>query len=160
MNERGFVILMIASVVVIGSILICGIGLFMITNYNDTDRYDVSRDYTVSGTVTVDAVTYDCTGTGNSKPMKEAGNEHLYRFTFDISYSGSFEKELTFDLVCDKSGCPVDDLYDKISEEGDTSTWKRTVEGIAYEFTIGEYCKVTSMTMTGDGLSLNAELKE
>ena len=160
MNERSFTVLMIAAVAVIGSVLLSGIGLFMIMQYDDTDKYDVSRDYTVTGTVTVDETSYDCTGTGRSVPMKEAGNQHLYRFTFSISYSDSSVRELTFDLICDESGYPVDDLYDKVSEKGDTSVWTRSVKDIVYEFTIGEYCKVTAMTMTGDGLSLNAELKD
>ena len=151
---------MIAAVVVIGSILVCGIGVFMFLFYDDTGEYDVSRDYSLTGTVTEDNVTYDCTGTGKSSPMKESGNQHLYRFLFNISYSESSERELTFDLICDSSGCPLDDFYDKVSEKDDVSVWTRTVKGITYEFTIGKYCKVTSMTITGDGLSLDVELKE
>ena len=81
-------------------------------------------------------------------------------FKFNIEYSESSRKELEFDLICDHSGIPLDSQYDKVSESEGNSVWKCTEKGLTYVFTIGEYCKVSSMEITGDGLSLKAVLKE
>ena len=51
-------------------------------------------------------------------------------------------------------------MYDKVSEDEGTSVWKYVADdGLTYLFTIGEYCKVSLMEITGDGLSLKATLK-
>ena len=50
MNERKFTVLVIGLIVVIASILMCVFSMFILMNYGDTDKYDVSRDYTVEGT--------------------------------------------------------------------------------------------------------------
>ena len=113
MNERKFMVLAIGLVVVLASILMCVFYMFIMMNYGDTDKYDVSRDYNVEGTIVVDAVEYQCTGEGGSSPMKEGGNGHTYNFSFKFRYSDSPEKELSFLLICDRSGNPTEDLYDK-----------------------------------------------
>ena len=159
MNERKFTVLVIGLIVVIASILMCVFSMFILMNYGDTDKYDVSRDYTVEGTIVVDAVEYQCTGEGKSVPVKETGNDYLYRFTFDYSYSGT-SKSLTFDLFCDSSGNPLTNLYDKSTDPEGNTVWSYTDGGITYQFTVEEYCKVPSVTITGDGLSLKAAVKE
>ena len=158
MNERKFTVLVIGLIVVFASILMCVFYMFIMMNYGD-DKYDVSRDYTVEGTIIVDAIEYQCTGEGKSVPVKETGNDHLYRFTFDYSYSGT-SKSLTFDLICDSSGVPLANLYDKITDPEGNTVWSYTDKGVTYQFTVEEYCKVLSVTITGDGLSLKATLKE
>ena len=159
MNERKFTVLVIGLIVVIASILMCVFSMFILMNYGDTDKYDVSRDYTVEGTIVVDAIEYQCTGEGKSVPVKETGNDHLYRFTFDYSYSGT-SKSLTFDLFCDSSGNPLTNLYDKSTDPEGNTVWSYTDGGITYRFYVEEYCKVPSVTITGDGLSLKAAVKE
>ncbi len=158
MNERKFTVLVIGLIVVFASILMCVFYMFIMMNYGD-DKYDVSRDYTVEGTIIVDAIEYQCTGEGKSVPVKETGNDHLYRFTFDYSYSGT-SKSLTFDLFCDSSGNPLTNLYDKSTDPEGNTVWSYTDKGITYQFTVEEYCKVPSVTITGEGLSLKAMLKE
>ena len=159
MNERKFTVLVIGLVVVLASVLMCVFYMFIMMNYGDTDKYDVSRDYTVEGTIIVDAVEYPCAGDGKSVPIKETGNDHLYRFTFDYSYS-STSKSLAFDLICDSSGNPISSLYDKSTDPEGNTVWSFTDNGITYRFTVEEYCKVPSVTITGDGLSLKAAVKE
>lgn len=161
MYERKTAVLLLAIIVVIASIMTCAFALFMAMNLGDTDKYDVSRDYIVTGTVTADDVPYDCTGTGQSKYVRETGNEHIYTFTFDLTYADSSKRTVIFDLFCNSSGIPLSSMYDKVSEIEGSSVWRCTDDsGITFLFTIEKYCKVTSMNITGDGLSLNAALKE
>ena len=160
MNERKFTVLIIGLVVVFASIFMCVFYIFVMSNFGDSDKYDVTRDYTVDGTIVVDAVEYQCTGEGRSTPMKEGGDGHTYGFSFEIRYSDSSKKELLFVLFCDKSGNPAEDLYDKSTDPEGKTIWSYTEKGIIYQFSIEEYCKVPSVTISGDGLTLKAVLKE
>ncbi len=160
MNERKFTVLIIGLVVVFASILMCIFYMFVMANFGDSDKYDVTRDYTVDGTIVVDTVEYQCTGEGRSSPMKEGGDGHTYGFSFKIRYSDSLEKELSFVLFCDRSGNPAEDLYDKTVDSEGRTLWSYTEKGITYQFSIEEYCKVPSVTISGEGLALKATLKE
>ena len=160
MNERKFTVLIIGLIVVFASILMCVFYMFIMANYGDADKYDVTRDYTVDGTIIVDAVEYQCTGEGRSSPMKEGGDGHTYGFSFKFRYSDSSEKELSFLLICDKSGNPTEDLYDKSTDPEGHTIWSYTEKGTTYQFSIEEYCKVPSVTISADGLALKAVLKE
>ena len=161
MYERKTAVLMLALIVVIASVTTCIFAVFMAMHFDDTDKYDVPREYDVTGTVTVEDVPYDCTGTGHSKYVRETGSEHIYIFTFDVTYSGSSKRTVEFNLFCDSSGVPLSSMYEKVSESEESSVWRCTNDsGITFVFTIEKYCKVTSMDITGDGLSLKAVLKE
>ena len=160
MNERKFTGLIIGLVVVFASIFMCVFYIFVMSNFGDSDKYDVTRDYTVDGTIVVDAVEYQCTGEGRSTPMKEGGDGHTYSFSFEIRYSDSSKKELLFVLFCDKSGNPAEDLYGKSTDPEGKTIWSYTEKGTIYQFSIEEYCKVPSVTISGDGLTLKAVLKE
>ena len=152
---------MLTAIVVIASITACAFAMFMAMHFDDTDKYDVSREYDVTGTVTVDYTPYDCTGIGQSKYVRETGGEHIYIFTFDVTFSGSSKRTIEFNLFCDSSGVPLSSMNDKVSENEGSSVWRCTNDnGIIFVFTIEEYCKVTSMDVTGDGLSLKATLRE
>ena len=161
MYEGRSAILMLGIIIVFASIMTCLFGYFISTHFDDTDKYNVSREYDVTGTVTESAIVYDCTGSGESRYINESGSSRIYVFTFDISYSESSKKSLEFHLFCDNSGVPLKSMYDKVSEDEGTSVWKYVADdGLTYLFTIGEYCKVSLMEITGDGLSLKATLKE
>ena len=160
MNDKQSAVLMLGVIIVIASAMTCLFAFLMASHFDDTDKYDVSRDYDVSGTVTENLVVYDCTGAGRSEYINESGSDRIYTFKFTVRYSESSEKDLEFDLLCDHSGVPLKELYDKVSESEDTSVWKYTEKELTYVFSIGEYCKVYSMEMTGDGLALKAVLKE
>ena len=150
---------MLGVIVVIASLMTCGFAFLMSTHFDDTDKYDVQREYDVTGAVTEGSV-YDCTGTGESKYINESGSSRIYVFRFDISYSGS-GRTLEFHLFCDHSGMPLSSMFEKVSESEDTSVWSYSSgDGLTYVFTIGGYCKVSSMDITGNGLSLKATLRE
>ena len=152
---------MLGVIIVIASIMTCLFGYLMATHFDDTDKYDVPREYDVTGTVTESSIVYDCNGTGGSKYINESGSSRIYVFTFDVNYSESSKRTFEFDLFCDHSGVPMDDLNEKVSESEDESVWKYVDnDGLTYVFTIGEYCKVSLIEISGDGVSLKAVLKE
>ena len=160
MQERKLIILAIVGLVVVASMLISIFGFLMLLNFGDGDKYDVSRDHTVSGTIIEYDVSYDCSGTGRSVPIKETGEDHIYRFTFRVVYSGSSEKEFSFDLFCDKGGCPLESMYSKHIDAEGKVIWSYESEGITYEFPVEQYCKVPSVRISGNGIQLEALLKE
>ena len=160
MYERKSAILMLGALIVIASVITCLFAFLMATHFDDTDKYDVSREYDVTGTVTEGSATYYCTGTGDSKYINETGTDRIYVFKFNTEYSESSMMNLKFDLFCDHYGVPLTSMYEKISENEDASVWRCTEEGLTFVFTIGEYCKVSDMEITGNGLSLKAILKE
>ena len=152
---------MLGVIIIIASIMTCLFGYLMASHFDDTDKYNVSREYDVTGTVTESSSVYDCSGTGESKYINESGSSRIYMFTFDVNYSESSKRTLEFDLFCDHSGVPMSNLNEKISESESESAWKHVDnDGLTYVFTIGEYCKVSLIEISGDGVSLKAVLKE
>ena len=152
-------ILVLGSVVVIGSILMTIFSLSIFLNNDDSDRYDVTREYDVSGIIIESDVEYSCIGTGTSTPMKEAGNEHIYKFSFNVDYSDS-SRTFAFSLFCDSKGVPLSDMYHKTEDEHGNTVWTFEDDGITYSFPVGEYCKVAWVDIDGEGVSLRADVKE
>ena len=151
-------LLLFGVIVVIASIVLSVAGLFLMNMWGD--EYNVSREYTVTGTITESEISYDCTGYGKTSPVEEPGPEHLYTFYIKVTYSDSKVKEITFNIFCDKDGVPLSSFYTKNIKPDGTVTWSQTDGGLTYEFTIEKYCKVTWATVSGDGLSLEATIKE
>lgn len=152
-------ILVLGSVVVIGSILMTVFCLSIFLMNDDSSKYDVTRDYDVAGTIIESDIEYRCVGTGTSTPLKEAGNEHIYRFSFTVNCSDS-SRSFMFSLFCDSKGVPLSDMYHKtVDEHGDT-VWTFEDDGIVYSFPVGDYCKVAWVDIDGEGVHLRAESKE
>ncbi len=160
MYEKKTVILLVGGIVVVAAILMSLFCFFILLHFGDDDQYNVTRNYSIDGTIIEFDVTYDCTGTGISKPINENPSEHIYRFTFDVRYSESSKKELIFDLFCDKKGNPLESMYTKHTDQQGNVTWSCSSDGVTYEFAIEQYCKVTKMNITGNGMDLIATITE
>jgi len=158
MQERKMIFLAIVGLVVVASMLITIFGFLMLMNFGDGDKYDVFREYTVDGFIIESDVSYECTGTGRSVPIKETGEDHIYRFTFRITYSGTFGRELSFDLFCDKSGNPLESMYSKHIDADGKVMWSCGFDDITYEFPVEQYCKVPSVRISGNDIRADAFL--
>jgi hypothetical protein len=111
--------------------------------------------YTVAGTRTVDAQTYDFTGEGESDYRSETDNYRTFVFSFRQT---SPEGDLTAkaELVCDSRGVPID-LYVHEGGSGSVDYWTFDSDGTHYRYGI-EGDLVVSVEIGSPDLTLRADI--
>lgn len=128
---------------------------FMSQAVSDDDPYRQARSYDVSGTVGGS----DVTGTGIAEYAAENTNYPAYRFTFTVEgVSNTYEVWMFFD----SDDTPVSTIYTHAGQaevSGETAeVWTWTEDGLSCTAYVTSGCYVLRMELSGDGVSLTADL--
>ena len=155
MEDQRTTMIMLGVIVVIASVMIAMFSVLIMSQFNQDDEYNTVRTYSLSGTITENEDVFECTGSGRTTYIDEGASDRIYLYDFSMTYSDSKMRELSFDIFCDRDGTPLDRFYTKIGSD----TWSFTENGLTYEFVMERYCRVTSLTISGNGLSLKATVE-
>jgi hypothetical protein len=145
----------LAVVVVVLSLAVALSGWLIISALDQiySDPFEEEREYDVSGTMVVDGVVHDCTG---SIKTHYASESEIYRiFTYHAFYSdGKVDREIKFSLMFDKEKNPVEDMYTYLGSEDGFDLWSGTDHGVDSVFYLDKDRIVDRIdfSVTGDQL--------
>ena len=149
----------LAAVIVLLSVAVAVSGWLIVSaleKVEGKDPFEASHTYDVSGSITVDAVSYDCTGSASSESISETTTFTVVQIS--VNYQCSLKNgHVLAEIMFDSDRNPTSQ-FTHVGDEDELSVWSTVVDDRTFLFFLNEKSVVEKLHVDSAELHLVAEI--